>query len=274
MKGRVRSDAEQSMLGEFEISYRNATAPVVQAIERRVCGCDYGGTSYTTRDQAEGLADVLALAPGKALLEVGAGAGWPSLYLAKLSGCNATLTDLPAEALRAASERARKDGIAERCTIIEADGTGLPFEHSTFDAISHSDVLCCLPEKLAVLRECRRVVKSSGRMAFFVIYVPSALSTDDRAAALSAGPAFVASDGDYESLLRNAGWRLVSRCDVTESFQIAMQRLVEAREHHADELAELVGRTKFLEALDQIRQKLPAIRRRLLERALFVVEPL
>jgi len=270
----MRSEAEITTLNEFEASYRHATAPVVQEIERQVCGCDYGGTSWTTRAEAEIMAQALALAPGKSLLEVGAGAGWPSLYLAKQTGCAATLIDLPLEGLRAASERAVKDGIADRCTIEQGDAASLPFATAAFDAISHSDVLCCLPDKLDVLRECRRVIRPSGRMVFAVIYLPAGLKGGDLADALEAGPRFIASDMNYEVMLAHAGWRLVSRADRTGTFMESMRRMIEAREQHSDALTALLGAGQHRETLARMRQKLPAIQRRLLERALFVAEPM
>ena len=130
----ARSEAEVTTLKEFEASYQRITAPVMQAIERHVCGCDYGGTSWTTRDEAETMARLLSLRPGKTLLEVGAGAGWPSLYMTKLSGCRVVMTDLPAEGLRVARERAERDGLAEHCSVVQADGAALPVNDRALDA--------------------------------------------------------------------------------------------------------------------------------------------
>ncbi|MCH9000317.1 MAG: hypothetical protein IID48_18925, partial [Proteobacteria bacterium] len=64
---------KQALIERFANEYRLGRAEVVRAIERRVCGCDYGGTSWTTRDEALRLGGLLGLAPGRRLLEVGAG---------------------------------------------------------------------------------------------------------------------------------------------------------------------------------------------------------
>jgi protein-L-isoaspartate O-methyltransferase len=38
---------------------------------------------------------LLGLDPTVRLLDVGAGSGWPALYLAKISGCDVTMSDIP-----------------------------------------------------------------------------------------------------------------------------------------------------------------------------------
>ena len=76
--------------------------------------------------------------------------------------------DLPLSGLRIATERAVKDRISDRCRIAVADGSRLPFRDRSFDAVSHSDVLCCLRDKRGVLEACRRVIRDSGRMVFTV----------------------------------------------------------------------------------------------------------
>jgi ubiquinone/menaquinone biosynthesis C-methylase UbiE len=269
-----RSQAERATIEEFEASYRKVTSSVLQSIERSVCGCDYGGTSWTTRAQANLIGQELRLSPQMALLEVGAGAGWPALYLAKHSGCSAVLVDLPAEGLRVAAERVRADGLSDRCLVTQGDGAALPVGDARFDAISHSDVLCCLVNKSSVLRECRRAICPTGRMAFTVIYIPAGLAAEEYAEAKVAGPPFVETQTTYDRMLGEAGWRLVSRVDLSEAFAESMQRMIEARLAHAHDLTELVGPAEHEDFLLKMRQKLPAIERGLLERALFVAEPM
>ncbi len=91
----MRSLEEQAQIERFSKTYLCAQTPTMRAIERRVCGCDYGGTSWTTREQCEQISALLELRPGMRLLDVGAGSGWPGLYLAGPSGCDTVLVDLP-----------------------------------------------------------------------------------------------------------------------------------------------------------------------------------
>ncbi len=159
---------EQAKRDERDAEFRRGQLPAVQAVERVVCGCDYGGTSWATRDEVDQIAVALDLAPGVGLLEVGAGSGWPALYLAGHSGCDVTLVDLPLDGLRIAAGRAVQDRLSGACLAVVADAAQLPFRDDCFDVINHSDVLCCLVQKREVLAECLRVVRPGGRMAFSV----------------------------------------------------------------------------------------------------------
>ncbi len=74
------------------------------------------------------------------LLDVGAGAGWPGIYLASSTGCEVVLTDIPLEGLQVATRRVRRDGVTGYAA--GASGDALPFGDSVFDAVTSSDVLC------------------------------------------------------------------------------------------------------------------------------------
>jgi cyclopropane fatty-acyl-phospholipid synthase-like methyltransferase len=138
---------ELDMLKRFAAVYERAMTPTMKAIERKVCGCDYGGNSWLSRAQADDLGARLGLGPAKRLLDLGAGSGWPAIYLANTFGCQAMLVDLPEIGLRIAQQRAAADGIAERIETLVADAADLPFAAESFDAVSHCDLLCCLVQK-------------------------------------------------------------------------------------------------------------------------------
>jgi ubiquinone/menaquinone biosynthesis C-methylase UbiE len=240
-------------------------------LERHVLGCDYGGTSATTRSEADRIASRLALRPGIHLLEVGAGSGWPGLYLAKSSGCEVTLADVPLAGLRAAMERASADGLARRSAAVAADGAKLPFRDRAFDAVSHSDVLCCMPQKLEMLRECRRVARDGARMEFSVIAIAPNLSDAERRIAIDGGPSFVEAPDDYGALLAQSGWRLAERTDVTAALGQAVRRLVEGTIERTDALTEVLGAEEFAERMERRRAALAATERGVLTRELFLV---
>ena len=162
------SPEEIAQRQRFDEFYLRSQSPVLLSIERTVCGCGYGGNSWTTRDEADRFGAILGLEPGLRLLDLGAGAGWPGLYLAQQSGCDVVLLDLPITGLRIASERATKDRISSACLGTVADAAALPFSASTFDAVSHSDLLCCLQQKGAVLRACRQIVRDNELRTYSV----------------------------------------------------------------------------------------------------------
>ena len=258
----------------FAQTYARSQCPAMLSVERRVCGCDYGGNSWTTRDEARQMAMLLGLQPGIRLLDVGAGAGWPGLYIATETGCDAMLVDLPLSGLQVATERAVKDRISDRCRVAVADGSQMPFRDGSFDAVSHSDVLCCLRDKRGVLEACRRVIRDSGRMVFTVIWITPGLSRDDHRRALEGAPEFGESETDYPTLLGQTGWAVNECLDVTEGYADSIRRFIRADGEFKDQLEALIGTTEFAERQAGWRSELHAVEEGLLRRDLFVATPI
>jgi SAM-dependent methyltransferase len=235
------SPQEQTQRERFDELYEKAQSSVMLSVERSVCGCDYGASSWTTRDEALRIGELLGLQAGQRLLDVGAGSGWPALYLAALSGCDVTLVDLPLSGLRIARERATRERLAGACWAALADGAGLPFRGASFDAVSHSDVLCCLKDKRGVLDACRRVIRDAGRMVFSVISVAPGLSPVDTERAVENGPEFIESDCDYPTLLARTGWAVVDCQDMTADYANSCRRQLRADVQSAEALQALLG---------------------------------
>ncbi|HSG95761.1 MAG TPA: methyltransferase domain-containing protein, partial [Afifellaceae bacterium] len=253
------SPEERAQKERFESFYARSQSPVMLIIERSVCGCDYGGNSWTTRDEAEQIAERLELSPGVRLLDLGAGSGWPGLYMGKRSGCDVTLVDLPLNGLRIAAQRAGKDGMTGNVWAAVADAAALPFADESFDAVSHSDLLCCLKQKRSVLAACRRVVRRRGRMVFTVITAAPNLPPEDYRRAVENGPEFIESDIDYPTLLEETGWIVTGHEDVTTTYADRVRRQLEADECYSDELIALIGANEFAERLAGWRPKLVAL---------------
>ncbi|MDQ6824940.1 MAG: class I SAM-dependent methyltransferase [Candidatus Eremiobacteraeota bacterium] len=259
-----------ALVARFSKGYQLCCCPALQEMERSVLGCDYGGTSWTTQGEAVHVAEVLELGPDMQLLEIGAGSGWPGLYLAQITGCDVLLTDVPFAGLQAALARASADGVGARCRVIGADAAELPFRDDSFDALSHSDVLCCLPDKLSVLMECRRVARAGAKMVFSVIAPAPGLSESDYREAIASGPAFVDVAGGYAQLLRDSDWRVLKRTDVTKEFGQTLRASVEELEARADVLANVLGSADFAERVQHRKATITAVERGLLQREIFV----
>ena len=142
----ARSVAEEKQTARLNQEFRDAQSHVFQTITNKVCDCGYIGNSWTTRNEADVMIKHLRLMPSHDLLDIGAGAGWPGLYLALQTGCAVTLLDLPETGLRLAEARAETDGMTLQLSTIQGDAADMPFSSESFTAISHSDVLCCLED--------------------------------------------------------------------------------------------------------------------------------
>jgi SAM-dependent methyltransferase len=268
-----RDADEQALFARFSSRYKFAQSDLLKKMERTICGCDYGATSFATLEQVNDLGDRLELGPDKRLLEIGAGSGWPGLYLAKQTGCDVTLTDIPIEGLHIAKARAIVDDLGDVSRMAVASGAALPFRQKWFHAISHSDVLCCLVDKLSVLKACRFVVQQDGKMIFSVILIPPDLSGSDYRQAAESGPSFIAADDSYPNLLQQAGWKLDGQIDLTTEFLETLQLGLENDLNHVAELEKLLGKEETSTRLARTRGYIAALEQGLIKRELFHAVP-
>ena len=265
--------AELEQKAKFDSFYQLSTHDVLRKIEKHTCGCCYGGNSWTTKEQAEYILDVLDLSPQSALLDLGAGAGWPGLYLSSISGCALTLVDLPETGLKIATRRSIQDKISERVRTLVADASQLPFLKQSFDSVSHSDLLCCLFSKVKVLTECRRVIQTKGKMAFTVISIKPGVSDIDYEKAVSNSPQFIHTEEEYSIMLQRCGWQTVNRIDISEDYLQSCRLQIEADDLYRDELIDLLGEKETNDRIDNWKTKLEVIGEGLVKRDLYICSP-
>ena len=256
----------------FEQQHTQYTHPAMLALEKRVLGCDFGGTSWTTLEQAEQIPEALGLTTDSHLLEIGAGTGWPGLYLARQTGCCVTLLDLPFNSLNYALRRARDEQPDNKCCAGSASAAALPFQNASFSVISHSDVLCCLPEKLVMLEECRRVARPGATMLFYVIAPASGLSSNDIGEACEVGPPFVGINEDYARMLAVSGWQVLKKNDLTAAYLDALRRLLAAMKTSAKSLEPVFGGEEYDAQLLHRARQISAIERGLLVREMYLAK--
>lgn len=260
---------EQAARERFLQEQRVAHTPARLAVECAVCGSDYGGTSWTTMTEAKRVAGMLGVGPGDLLLEVGAGSGWPALYLTEQTGCDVVLSDIPHLGLGAALARAESDRLSGTIWAVAADGGALPFADGSFDAISHSDVLCCLPGKFETLAATRRVVRPRGRTVFSVISIPPGLSGSDYERAVTAAPPFAESDEEYPAMMARAGWEIVEQIDLTGQYLDLARITVAAEQEHGNALRKVHGEEEFTARLARRKLLVTILEEGLARRELF-----
>ena len=105
------SRREKTNADRFNQRYGEGRGDVGRAMALEVFGANIDVNGYTTVAQADRLAAELKLRPGMLLLDVGAGAGWPGLQIAKTTGCSVVLSDQPRPALERALHHASSDRI-------------------------------------------------------------------------------------------------------------------------------------------------------------------
>ncbi|MCC6568861.1 MAG: methyltransferase domain-containing protein [Anaerolineales bacterium] len=126
-----------------------------------------GGTEKKYRDW--GL-EKLSAKPGEKILEIGFGTGHCLVSLARAVGPDGRVTgvDISDGMLAIARERLQTEGLGERVDLRLGDAANLDFvEAGSLDGVFMSFTLELFdnPEIPRVLQECRRILRSGGRLA-------------------------------------------------------------------------------------------------------------
>lgn len=126
----------------FAERYLKSGAVAALAAEFDALGSDYQANGYTTVAEADELGLALELGPGQVLADLGAGCGWPGLYLAHTHGCAVVSIDPVVEGLEVAGRRAERDELENRAWALQAHADALGLRPGSVDAVVHTDVLC------------------------------------------------------------------------------------------------------------------------------------
>lgn len=147
---------------------------------------------------------------GKKVLEVGAGMGGDSIFLAK-KGANVTVLDFTNEALTSIRSNATKERV--RIETVQADARSMPFKTNTFDIVFHQGLLEHFKNPREILDEQIRVLKPGG---FLLVDVPQRFTTYTikKHIRMFMGKWFAGwerefSIGELEKLTRQSGLKLV-----------------------------------------------------------------
>jgi SAM-dependent methyltransferase len=137
------------------------------ADEQRAQLSDYLATAAAmtaVQEAAARAVDLLRLAPGDRVLDVGCGTGvsLPALAAAVAPGGSVTGLDHAEALLDEARTRVECLGLAEVVRLERGDALALPYADGTFDAAHVSRVLIHLDDPDRALHELRRVVKPGG----------------------------------------------------------------------------------------------------------------
>jgi MPBQ/MSBQ methyltransferase len=132
------------------------------------------------REATANLASLLNnnLQPNIHVLDVGAGIGGPSRYLASRFGCHVTGLDLVEEYCNVANSLATRVKLDNLLTYRQGDATKMPFEDATFDIVWTQHASMNIADKKRLYSEMHRVLKPSGKLAIYDVFKGSSNSSD------------------------------------------------------------------------------------------------
>ena len=198
----------------------------------------------------------------------------PALYLARATGCRVTGIDANESGVATATDMAARSHQSEQVRFRLADANArLPFEDDSFDALLCIDSMNHFPDRLAVLREWRRVLRV-GRRAVFTdpVVITGPVTNDELALRSSIGLFLFVPAGFNERLIEQAGFRLLRQEDVTENAARISGRWHQARNARKEDLLRIEGETRFegLQRFFETVNRLTSQRR--LSRIVYLVE--
>lgn len=231
----------------YNTSYGNAGIELYSDIRRETYGYDLGQTSWVSAEELAEIPRLLEIHASVSVLDIGCGAGGYALHLAATIDCQVTGIDVNAHGIQASEQSAKAQHLGDRVRFLEHDASRpLPFPDQSFDAAYSNDAFCHIPNRVGLLRECRRVLKPGGRLLFSdALVVNGVLSNEEIAARSSIGYYVFVPRGENERLIRDAGLTLVQAQDASERAATIAQRWRDARARRTPELCQIEGNANF-----------------------------
>jgi cyclopropane fatty-acyl-phospholipid synthase-like methyltransferase len=202
----------------------------------------YGGLEATDL-----LVQRLALRPGERVLDVCAGLGGTSRYLAWKHGCTVVGVDFNAGRVAGANALTRRVRLQERVTVQQGDATRLavtpPALQGGFDAAISQEAFLHIEDKAGLLSGCHRMLRPGGRLGFTDLIATPQLTPVDREQLRDAILAVsLLTPEEYRAHLRAAGFSAVEWEDISPWWAKILRGRLEMYRSLEDQTVKRYGR--------------------------------
>jgi ubiquinone/menaquinone biosynthesis C-methylase UbiE len=236
----------QQRFEHYDQRYEGFSDEVRATVRGETFGEDIGQESWLTVDEYRTFLAWLALDADHHVLDVACGTGGPTLFLAQTAACRVTGIDLNEQGIATARHTALEAGLHARAHFQVADvREPMPFPPGTFDALVCIDAILHFPDRLQLLKDWFRVLQPGARLVYTDGAVITGPMSSEEIATRSLGFALFVPLGANETLLEQAGFRVVRCEDVTENAARVSERWHASRQRHCDQLLQLEGQERF-----------------------------
>jgi cyclopropane fatty-acyl-phospholipid synthase-like methyltransferase len=230
----------------YNSTYGNFEEQVLAEIRRQAFGEDIGQNSWITTDEYDTFYKWLHLSPGDHVLEIASGSGGPAVYLAKKFNCRITGLDINEEAVKTANQSAITDKITAAQFQLADVNQRLPFDDESFEAVMCIDSMNHFRDRGGILQEWHRVLKAGRRILFTdPVVITGPVSNAELAARSNIGFFLFVPLHITENLIKEAGFKLIHREDVTENIELTSGRWHASRQNHRADLIKIEGKERF-----------------------------
>lgn len=257
----------------YNSTYGNFKEQVLTEIRQETYGEDIGQSSWITTDEYDTFYSWLNLHAGDHILEVASGSGGPALYLAKKFQCHITGLDINEAGVKTANQQALDANLTDAKFQVADAEQRLPFDDSIFDAAICIDSMNHIRNRLNLLREWHRVLKTGKRILFTdPVVITGPVSNEELAARSIIGFFIFIPPAITENFIEQAGFTLIRREDVTGNIELTSGRWHSSRQKHREDLIKIEGEERF----DGLQKFLATVHRltseRRLSRCVFLAE--
>ena len=118
----------------------------------------------------------LRLEAGCAVGDLAVGTGEIAIAVClRYPGVRVVGVDISRGMMRVAGRKIRSQGLESRISLLQGDLRDLPIPDASLDALTMSFGIRNIPERLRVLRECRRVLRPGGKLSVMEMVIPASV---------------------------------------------------------------------------------------------------
>ncbi|MFJ6656353.1 SAM-dependent methyltransferase [Streptomyces sp. NPDC091377] len=178
------------------------------------------------------VAERLAGAPGRRLLDVGCGTGRPALRIARATGAQVSGVSVSSQDIDLARTRADATALADRVDFRYADACALPFDDASFDGAWAIESMMHIADRTTALTEIARTLRPGSPLIVTDVLLRSPVTGESaetvRQACRAFGSPALPEPAELRTALDRAGLEVVEFHDIADHVRRTYQAFADA----------------------------------------------